>query len=104
MVGILAMATQQQGQQGQQGNPWASLIPLILLLVVFYVFIILPQSKRQKKHMEMLKSLKKGDKIVTAGGIIGTVVGVDDEKVVIKTGEGTKIEVSKGYVSQKLEG
>ena len=104
MVGILAMATQQQGQQGQQGNPWASLIPLILLLVVFYVFIILPQSKRQKKHMEMLKSLKKGDRIVTAGGIIGTVVGVDDQKVVIKTGEGTKIEVSKTYVSQKLEG
>ena len=101
MVGILAMATQ---QQGQQGNPWAGLIPLILLLLVFYLFIILPQSKRQKKHMEMLKSLKKGDRIVTAGGIIGTIVGVDDEKVVIKTGEGTKIEVSKGYVSQKLEG
>ncbi len=101
MMNFLAAASQ---QQGQQGNPILGLLPFILLILVFYFFLILPQSKRQKKHLEMLKSLKKGDRVVTAGGIIGTVVGVDDEKVVLKVGdEGTKIEVSKPYIAQKLE-
>ena len=101
MLNFLAAASQ---QQGQQGNPILGLLPLVLLLLVFYFFLILPQSRRQKKHMEMLKSLKKGDRIITAGGIIGTIVGVDEQKVVIKVGdEGTKLEVSKAYVAQKLE-
>ena len=101
MGNFLAMA-QQSGQQ-QQGNPIIGFLPLILLVVIFYFFIIMPQNKKQKQHQEMLNSLQKGDRILTVGGIIGTVVGVDDEKVVIKVGDGTKLEIAKGFVSQKLQ-
>lgn len=78
-------------------------MPFILLILVFYFFLIRPQVKRQKEHQAMLQSLKKGDRVVTSGGLIGTIVGVDDEKVVIKVGdENVKLEVAKGYIAQKL--
>ncbi len=96
------MAAAPQGEQ--QGNPLLTFLPFIVLIVIFYFFIIRPQAKRQKEHQQMLQSLQKGDRIITSGGIIGTVVGVDEEKIVIKvgSGEGVKLEVAKGYVAQKL--
>ncbi|MCD6595218.1 preprotein translocase subunit YajC [bacterium] len=100
MGNFLAMA-QQSGQQ--QGNPIIGFLPLILLVVIFYFFIIMPQGKKRKQHQEMLSSLQKGERVLTTGGIIGTVVGVDDEKVVIKVGDGTKLEIAKGFISQKLQ-
>jgi len=67
--------------------------------------LILPQQKQQKKHAEMLKSLQKGDRVVAAGGIFGTVIGVDEARgvVVIKIDENVKIEVLRNSVSAKLE-
>ncbi|RKZ33024.1 preprotein translocase subunit YajC [bacterium] len=78
------------------------LLPLILLFLVFYFIFMRPQIKRQKELQAMIQSLKKGDKVVTSGGIIGTVVGVSEDKVTIKVGEGTKLEVVKSYIVQKL--
>jgi len=91
-----------QAQQQQQGSPFAMLLPLILLFLVFYFIFMRPQIKRQKELQAMIQSLKKGDKVVTSGGIIGTVVGVSEDKVTIKVGEGTKLEVVKSYIVQKL--
>jgi len=91
-----------QAQQQQEGNPIAMLLPLILLFLVFYFIFMRPQIKRQKELQAMIQSLKKGDKVVTSGGIIGTVVGVSEDKVTIKVGEGTKLEVVKSYIVQKL--
>ncbi len=98
----LFMAGTGQGQQS--GNPIVGFLPFILLIVVFYFFIILPQTRKQKQHQEMLKSLQKGDRIITNGGIIGTVVGTDEEKIVIKVGgaDHVKLEVAKGFISQKM--
>lgn len=91
-----------QVQQQQQGSPFAMLLPLILLFLVFYFIFMRPQIKRQKELQAMIQSLKKGDKVVTSGGIIGTIVGVSEDKVTIKVGEGTKLEVVKSYIVQKL--
>ncbi|MCD6124934.1 preprotein translocase subunit YajC [bacterium] len=91
-----------QAQQQQEGNPIAMLLPLILLFLVFYFIFMRPQIKRQKELQAMIQSLKKGDKVVTSGGIIGTIVGVSEDKVTIKVGEGTKLEVVKSYIVQKL--
>jgi len=94
----------QSGDGQQQGNPLIGFLPFILLIVVFYFFIIRPQSKRQKEHQEMMKALQKGDRVITTGGIIGSVVGVYEDKIVIKvgSGDGTKLEIAKGFISQKL--
>ena len=94
----LAIATPRPGQ----ANPILAFMPLILMFVLFYLLLIRPQQKRQKVHDDMLKSLKKGDQVVTSGGMLGTIVGIHDEKVVLRVGDGdTKIEFLKSAVSEK---
>jgi preprotein translocase subunit YajC len=89
-----------QGQGGAQANPLLAMLPFLLMFVVFYFLLIKPQKKRQKEHQTMVEALKKGDKVVTTGGILGTVSGVKDKTVILKVGEGeTKIEFLKSAVS-----
>jgi preprotein translocase subunit YajC len=90
---------------GGQGGGLLGLLPIVIMFVIIYVLLILPQQRQQKKHAQMLKGLQKGDKVVAAGGIHGTVVGVDDARnvVVVKIDENVKIEVQKSTVSVKLE-
>jgi preprotein translocase subunit YajC len=103
----IAFAMGQSGAQAQggQGGGLLGLLPIVIMFVIIYVLLILPQQRQQKKHAQMLKGLQKGDKVVAAGGIHGTVVGVDDARnvVVVKIDENVKIEVQKSTVSVKLE-
>jgi preprotein translocase subunit YajC len=73
---------------------------IILVFVVMYLLLIRPQQQQQKKAAEMLKALKKGDRVVTSGGLLGTVVGVDDGKVVLKVSDEVKMEFLKSAVVQ----
>jgi preprotein translocase subunit YajC len=93
------------GQGGQGGAGLIGLLPMVLIFVIIYFLIIWPQQKQQKKHAEMVRALQKGDRVVAAGGIHGTVVGVDDQRgiVVLKVDENVKIEVQKSSVVSKLE-
>ncbi|HWN81801.1 MAG TPA: preprotein translocase subunit YajC [Candidatus Udaeobacter sp.] len=75
------------------------LVPFFLIFVIFYFLLIRPQAKRQREHATMLASLKKGDEVVTQGGIYGTVVGTRDDVVVLKIADEVKIEVAKTAVS-----
>lgn len=85
-----------------QPNPILSFLPMILMFAVFYFLLIQPQQKRQKELKETIKNLKKGDRVVTSGGLIGTIVGIQDDYLVIKAGEGeAKLEVLKSAVTGK---
>ncbi|MFH1803595.1 MAG: preprotein translocase subunit YajC [Pseudomonadota bacterium] len=80
-----------------------SFLPLILIFVVFYFLLIRPQQKKQKQHKEMLAAIRRGDKIVTAGGIIGTVAKViGDDEVSVEIAEGVKVKVARGMISAVL--
>ena len=69
-------------------------IPLILIFVIFYFFLIRPQQKKVKDHKAMVEALKRGDKVITSGGIVGTVERIiDNEKVEIQISENVKVEV-----------
>ena len=71
-------------------------IPLILIFVIFYFFLIRPQQKKVKEHKAMVESLKKGDKIVTSGGITGTISRVvDNDKVEVEIADNVKVEIIK---------
>lgn len=85
----------------QEVNPIMGFMPMIFILVIFYFFLIRPQQKRQKDLQKMIDTLKKGDKIVTAGGLIGTVSSVQNDYIVMKVGEGesTKLEILKSSVT-----
>ncbi len=78
-------------------------IPLILIFVIFYFFLIRPQQKKVKEHKAMVESLKKGDKVVTSGGITGTISRViDNDKVEIEIAENVTVEVVRGTGIQSL--
>ena len=101
---ILALAAPQGQGGGGQANPLLAFLPIIVMFGVFYLLLIRPQQKKQRQHDEMLKNIKKGDKVVTSGGIVGVVVGVKDNQVVLKVGDGeTKIEFLKSAVSQVIQ-
>ena len=78
-------------------------IPLILIFVIFYFFLIRPQQKKVKEHKAMVESLKKGDKVVTSGGITGTIQRIiDNDKVEIEIAENVTVEVIRGTGIQSL--
>jgi len=85
------------------GDIFMSLLPLILIFVVFYFLLIRPQQKRMKDHREMLSNIRRGDRIVTGGGIIGTVtkVGSDDE-LTVEIGENMRVKVVRSTVQTVL--
>ena len=79
-------------------------IPLILIVLIFYLLVLLPQIKKQKRHREMMNSLKKGDKVITTGGIHGIVSKVKDDIAVLQIAENVRIEVSKSAIAQRTGG
>ena len=93
-----------QGAGGAGGaDMLTSFLPLILIFVVFYFLLIRPQQKKQKEHKAMLAAVRRGDKIVTAGGLIGTVAKViGDDELSAEIAEGVKVKVARGMVSTVL--
>lgn len=88
-----------QGQGGQQGSPYSFLIFMGLLFAVFYFILIRPQQKRSKEHRQLLQNLKKGDKVVTTGGLQGTVVGLSDTVVTVEIADKVKVKVGRNYIA-----
>lgn len=85
---------------GGQGGGIMSFLPLIAIVVVFYFFMIRPQMKKAKEQKKYIESLKKGDKILTIGGIYGKIVDVrEDESMIIEVEDGSKMRISKNAVS-----
>ena len=85
------------------GSGIGQFIPLILIFVIFYFFLIRPQQKKVKDHKIMVENLKRGDKVVTTGGIIGTVDRIiDNDKVEVSISEDVKVEIIKATGIQAL--
>lgn len=100
MINTAYAMAQQQGAEGQGGSPLFSLLPLILIFLVFYFLLIRPQKKQMQKHKEMVSSLKKGDKIVTSGGIHGKITAIKGKEVEVEIAPQTRILINKQSVSQ----
>ncbi len=91
-----------QAAGGGDGG-FMTLVPLVLIFVVFYFLLIRPQQKRAKQHRDMLTNIRRGDKVVTGGGIIGTVTKVvSDDELAVEIAEGIKIRVQRALVSGVL--
>jgi preprotein translocase subunit YajC len=87
-------------QAGGQTGGIALFLPLVLIMVIFYFLMILPQQRRQKKVNEMLRNLKNGDKVITNGGIYGTIVGIEDDAVQLRIADQVKIKIARSAISQ----
>jgi preprotein translocase subunit YajC len=87
-----------QGGAGGPAEMFAQFIPLILMIAVFWFLLIRPQKKRQQEHKNMLESLRRGDAVVTTGGLIGRIVDIDGDILTLDLGE-TKVRLGRGFVS-----
>jgi preprotein translocase subunit YajC len=90
---------------GPAGQPSmiSALIPFIIIFVIFYLLIIMPARKKQKKHQEMLGAIKGGERVITAGGIFGTVTRVMDDRIEMEVDKNTRIQVAKSSVSSIIQ-
>ncbi len=97
---------QSLGSLGSPGGPLGgieSFLPIILIFVVFYFLLIRPQQKRMKQHKEMLTALRRGDKVVTSGGIIGAVTKVvSDTEVIVEIAEGVRVRIVRANIQEIL--
>jgi preprotein translocase subunit YajC len=85
----------------QSGSSLTGFLPILLLVAIFYFMLYRPMRKRQKNHEEMIGSLKTGSKVITSGGVHGTVVAVKDNTVMLKVADQVKIEVTKSAISSR---
>lgn len=86
------------GGAGQGGL--LSLVPFVLIFVIFYFLLIRPQQKRQKEQKALLEALKKGDKVVTASGIWGTIVSVGKDTVTLQIADNTRIKIQRDFIGR----
>ena len=80
-------------------NPFVQMVPFFLILVIFYFVLIRPQQRRTQDHQKFVSSLKKGDDVITESGLYGTVVGVQDDSVVLKVADNVRVKYLKSKVS-----
>lgn len=94
-----SIAWAQNGQGAGAGGMFGALVPLMLIFVIFYFLLILPQRKKQKQHREMVKTLKRGDRVVTSGGVYGTVTRVKPDHVEVEVADKVRLRVQRGSIS-----
>ena len=87
---------------GQGMSPLINLMPILLIFAVFYFIVILPQKKQQQRKQAMIAALKKGDRVLTTGGIYGTVAAVEDQALMLKISENTKVRVAKNAIAGQV--
>ena len=99
---LFAFSLQAQPAARPQGSMLTAMIPFILVFVIFYFLLIRPQRTKQKRHQEMVEQLKSGNKVITAGGIHGTVMGVQKDRIEVKIAANVKIDVAKNSIAVVL--
>ncbi|MFH1874166.1 MAG: preprotein translocase subunit YajC [Pseudomonadota bacterium] len=100
MLGLIfAMAGPATQAGAGKGSWFSTLIPLVVIFAIFYFLMIRPQQKQQKKHKEMISAMRKGDKVITRGGIHGTVYGIADNVLTLEVAENVKIKINREAVA-----
>jgi preprotein translocase subunit YajC len=100
---FVSPAFAQTGTEAVGPGALEAFLPIILIFVVFYFLLIRPQQKKMRQHKEMLSAIRRGDRVVTGGGIIGTISKVvDDNEVVVEIADGVRVRVQRGLISGVL--
>ena len=100
---MLMLALQAQGAPAGP-NPLSTIVLFGGLFAIFYFLLIRPQKKQQQAHQQMVKTLSRGDQVVTVGGIVGEIIHLTDDRVTIKTDKDTRLVIDRGKIGQRLSG
>ena len=103
MTGI-AYAMAQGGGGASPGGGFSAFVPLILMFGIFYFLLIRPQQKKAKAHREMIGDLKKGDRIVSSGGLHGRITGLDENTLTVEIADQVRVKISRSNVSVLMQG
>jgi preprotein translocase subunit YajC len=95
---VVSLAQAAPAGGGSPFGQFGSLVPMLAIFAIFYFLIIRPNSKKQKEHQQMLAELKKGDEVVTTGGVIGKISGLTDNEITLQIQEGVRIRVTRASV------
>lgn len=97
-----AMGAGGQGGAQAQGGGLMGFLPFIALIIIFYFLLIKPQQKKAKEHRTMLTALKKGDKIISSGGLHGEITGLTDDAIIMEIAPKVRVKISRGSVAGKI--
>ena len=100
---LIAPSTTTPGEEGSGGSIWPMIIFLVVIFALFYFVMIRPQRKRQKDQQAMMAGLQKGDRVITIGGIYGTIESLSEDSVIIKVEGGTTMRVARSAVSVRRD-
>ena len=103
LPGGCTFATGEDGATDSGNSIWVMLAFFVVIIALFYFVMVRPQQKRQKDHQAMMEELQRGDKVVTAGGIYGTIESISEDSVVIKVESGSTLRVARGSVVGRRE-
>lgn len=104
MLGLaFAMGTPAGGQAAGGQSALMNLVPLIVMFGIFYFLLIRPQQKKAKEHRALLDALKKGDTVITAGGMHGKVTAINENVITLEIAPGVNIKINKGYIASKQD-
>jgi preprotein translocase subunit YajC len=99
VVNWVYAAAQGAGGASEASPMWSFVVPMLFMVVIFYFLLIRPQQKKAKEHKALLDNLKKGDRIVTSGGLIGTIVNLDDQIVNVEIADKVRVEMARPYIA-----
>ncbi|MFH1123375.1 MAG: preprotein translocase subunit YajC [Pseudomonadota bacterium] len=102
-MNFLAYAMGSGGSGGGQGGGFGAFVPLILMFAIFYFLLIRPQQKKAKLHKAMLSAVKKGDKVVSSGGLHGVITGISDDVITMEIAPKIRVKVSRGSIAGVLK-
>ena len=88
---------------GESGSPLLAALPFILIFGLFYLLILRPQQRQNKRRDLLLKNLKRGDKVITAGGIHGRIINVEEDVVTVEIAKGVNVQVTRSTISGKID-
>lgn len=87
------------GGAAEASPMWTYVVPMIFMVAIFYFLLIRPQQRKSKEHRQLLENLKRGDRIITNGGLMGTVISLEDQIVIIEVAEKVRVEVGRPYIA-----
>jgi len=82
-----------------EGQMWTFVVPMVIMVAIFYFLLIRPQQRKTKEHRQLLENLKRGDRVLTNGGLIGTIINIEDNLVILEVADKVRIEVARPYIA-----
>ena len=99
----IVYAMGQGGAAGEGAGGFSAFIPIILMFVIFYFLLIRPQQKKQKEHRAMINDLKKGDRVITSGGMHGRITSLDNTTITAEIADNVRVKINRGSISSLLQ-